>query len=342
MGTQDIVFGVDVGGTTIKFAAVWHNKQTLNFEILSSFSLPTGSEISPDAVLGNIIKGVKRLLKNYPDVRRIGVGMPGVINEQEEVCYPPNFNKWGKVPLRKNLSEKLAVINKSRAKNSQWSVAVENDANTAAIAELKYLSGMMGSANNTLKKKSQKSFLFITLGTGVGGCIITNGHIFRGAKGGAGEVGHISIDFSGNKCKCGSQGCIESYIGQKYMSAQALELLQNPTNPHKNSLLFTMIKNKILTPELINNAAEKGDKFANQFLKTRGAMLGAALASVLNLLDIREVVIGGGTAQSRVLIQATKTECKKRLLQTIQTNFKLRLAHYTTDSGVIGAAALEL
>lgn len=311
MKNSNLIFACDIGGTTIKFGIVDLKDNKIQY----NFSIPTQSEISPIIVIENIIKGIDKLTKVNPEINYIGIGVPGVINDNNEVCYPPNFNGWNKVPLyeilKKNIGEKFEI-------------RIDNDAKTAALSEFLNCG------------KNISDMIFITLGTGVGGCIISKGKIFRGFKGGAGEIGHVSIDYKGLLCKCGSRGCIESYLGQKFMSDQATDELKD--NP--DSILVDMIKFNKMEPKLINKAAEQNDKFAIEFLRKRGAMLGSVIASVMNLLDIHLTIIGGGTSESNILISSTKEEMNSRLLKSIQPTSELRLAKYLKDSGVIGAANL--
>jgi glucokinase len=251
-------------------------------------------------------------------VAGIGLGVPGVINDAGEICYPPNFPGWEIVPVAQELRPRL---------ETELPIAVENDANVAAYAEAHAGSG-----------SSQRSFLFITLGTGVGGCIIHEGKIWRGGFGGAGEAGHISIDINGQLCNCGSRGCVEAYIGQRYMSALAASRLER----QPDSLLHAMIAaGEELTPRLLDEAATAGDRFCREFLAEMGEILGAGLASALNICDMHLVIIGGGMSQSeKYLLEPTRESLRRRVLKSIAPQVELRVARFMNDAGMIGAGLL--
>lgn len=305
--------GVDVGGTTLKFGLV-----SPDCQILRQFALPTNAQLGVDAVLARIAEGINRLLdEQHEPVAGVGLGVPGVINQRGEISYPPNFPGWEVVPVAKRLRPLL---------KQPLPIAVENDANVAALAEAQ------------APGATDRDFLFITLGTGVGGCIISNGAIWRGATGGAGEIGHLSVAMNGQLCNCGARGCVEAYLGQRYMTALAASQL--PRFPE--SLLHTMLADgKELEPKLINAAAEAGDPFAAEFLQEMGEILGAGLASAMNLLDLHLVIIGGGIAQAeRYLLEPARRSLRARLMQSISRDVQLRPARFQNNAGIIGAALL--
>jgi glucokinase len=311
-----LAIGVDVGGTSIKFGLVRGDGQLLRTE-----SSPTHADGGPDAVLGRIAQGITDMLKDAgDDVAAIGLGVPGVINNRGEIAYPPNFPGWEIVPVAERLRPLIAT---------DLPLAVENDANVAAYAEL------FGGVDST-----ERDFLFITLGTGVGGCIISNGAIWRGAQGGAGEIGHITIDMNGQLCNCGSRGCVEAYLGQRYMTALAEARLQR----FPESSLHDMIRGgSELEPKLIDEAARGGDSFARGFLAEMGTILGAALASAMNACDLHLAVVGGGLSKSgEFLLEPARHSLRARVLKSIVGDVDLRPARFGNEAGMIGAAMLGL
>lgn len=313
MNDTSITIGVDVGGTTIKFGAV-----SADGTIVQHHALSTDADQGVDAVFNHIAEGTKQLLAAFPDtVSAIGIGVPGVINDRGEISYPPNFPGWKVVPVAETLRPLLGV---------DLPIAVENDANVAAYAEA-HAPGA-----------EDRNFLFVTLGTGVGGCIIQGGEIWRGASGGAGEVGHVSMDMNGQLCNCGSRGCVEAYLGQRYMTAAAEQrLIRFP-----ESMIHAMIRDgHVLEPKLINEAAEAGDQFARDFLAELGEILGAALASALNLCELHLVIVGGGIARAeQYLLEPARRSLRSRVLKSITHDVQLRVARYHNDAGIIGAAML--
>lgn len=315
-----LAIGVDVGGTSIKFGLVRRDGT-----ILHQHALPTNAAAGPDAVLARVAEGITPLLssqqgENAVEIAGIGIGVPGVINDRGEIAYPPNFPGWEVVPVAERLRPLIAT---------NLPIAVENDANVAAYAEAH--AGVGG---------AEPHFLYITLGTGVGGCIISNGAIWRGESGGAGEVGHLTVDMNGPLCNCGSRGCIEAYIGQRYMSTLAAGRLARIDD----SLLHAMISAAgEMSPKLLDEAAVAGDRFAQEFLAEMGEILGAGLASALNLLDLHLVIIGGGMSRSeRFLLEPARRSLKRRVLKSLVEKVELRVARFSNDAGMIGAALLAM
>jgi glucokinase len=316
VSSSPLAIGVDVGGTSIKLGVVRDDGT-----ILHQNSLPTPAAEGPDAVLETIAGGVKSLLATHgSSVAGIGIGVPGVINNDGEISYPPNFPGWGIVPVAKRLRPLIGT---------DLPIAVENDANVAAYAEL------FGGEDSV-----ERDFLFVTLGTGVGGCIISGGRIWRGASGGAGEVGHLSVDMNGQLCNCGSRGCVEAYLGQRYMSAiAAARLVRFP----ESSLHRMIADGRELEPKLLHEAAQSGDRFAQDFLEEMGMILGVALASMMNACDLHLVIVGGGTARSeQYLLEPARRSLRARLLKSIAGDVRLQPARFSNEAGIIGAAMLGM
>ncbi len=306
--------GVDLGGTSIKFGLVDHSGK-----ILRKVSLPSLALNGPDAVIKQIFKGIKEVSKGYKEkIIGIGIGAPGAVKlKKGTVENPPNFPGWNKVHLGSKIKKEF-----------KCDVFVENDANAAAIGELIYGAG-----------KSLDNFIMITLGTGVGGGIIVNKKLFRGETGGAGEIGHTSIDYNGLQCKCGSVGCIEAYIGNGYLIKRAQEILSANPSEIINSLTGNDINS--LTPKIINIAAQSGDLSAKQIIEDTGVKLGYALASIVNALDIANVIIGGGVAGfGKPLFLAAQTTIKSRVLKSFKSRITVKPAKLKNDAGIKGASAL--
>lgn len=306
--------GVDLGGTFVKFGLVTHKGK-----IITKLALESKSEKGPDAVVSQIKKGIKELLcKKGFEVQGIGIGAPGVVSiKKGTVENPPNFPEWGKVHLGKIIHKEFKIP-----------VYVENDANAAAIGEMIFGAG-----------KKANSFIMVTLGTGVGGGIIFDRKLFRGDTGGAGEVGHISIDFNGVNCNCGSIGCVEAYAGNNYLVKSVIaEYEQN-----KNSLVFSSIDNNLdfLTPKIISDAAAQGDAFAIKVVEQLGKHVGYALASASNLLDVSTMIVGGGVAGfGEPLLNSIESAMKERVIKSLQTRVKVIPAKLKNEAGIKGASAL--
>lgn len=312
---EKYAIGVDLGGTSIKLGIV-SNKG----KIVRKYSLETLADKGPEAVITQIKKGIKELLregKKYK-INGIGIGSPGVVSVRKgTVENPPNFNNWKKVNLVK-------IIEKEFKKKT----VIENDANAAAIGELMFRPG-----------KKLDDFIFVTLGTGVGGGIILNGKIFRGETGGAGEIGHTTIDFAGPKCNCGSVGCIEAYLGNNYLIQRVKKQLEERPDSKLHEMAGQDLN--LLTPKLINDAAEKGDEFAKSVIKETGTLLGYAIANSINLLDVANVIIGGGVAGfGKPLFDAVELSVKERTLKSLGVRVKIYPAKLKNEAGIKGASAL--
>jgi glucokinase len=320
-----MVFGIDIGGGTIKLGIV----KPTNGSIVAETSSPTPQHGSR-AVAEEIARKVRDLKSAYSEVNRLGVGVPGSMNlDRSLVRYPPNMPGWKEEPLRDYLRELLPEFKR---------IEVDNDANVAALAEAHHGAG-----------RGLSHFLLITLGTGVGGAIyqapppkeggdrgVVDG-IYRGASGGAGEFGHTSIDLNGVPCNCGSRGCIEAYLGQHYLSERTRKKLEDD----KSIVSMLRSEENELTPKLIASAMNDGDAFAKSVFEEAGMLLGTALANVANLLDMHVFIIGGGVAEAgAVLFDAASEALRSRVLANLRPVVEIRKAQFGNRAGIIGAAML--
>jgi len=306
--------GVDLGGTKVKLGIV-----TSEGRIVRKISIPTLAENGPEKSIGQIKKGIKALLKgNKKLIQGIGVGAPGTVSlKKGTVENPPNLPGWGKVHLGKMISDEFKL-----------KVFVENDANAAAIGELIYGAG-----------KDLSSFIMVTLGTGVGGGIIYNKKLFRGDSGGAGEIGHITINQNGKQCKCGSYGCLETYLGNNYLVEDIKEQLKS----NQSSAIYTLLENNLenLSPKIIHDASLLGDEFSINVIHHLGETLGHGLASIVNVFDIANIIIGGGVAGfGRPLLNSVKDSIKSRVLTPLKPKVKVLKASLKNNAGIKGASSL--
>jgi glucokinase len=312
--SEKYAIGVDLGGTNIKLGIVSEKGR-----ILQKISVETKSGEGPDSVVSQIKYGIKILLnKNKIKLQGIGIGAPGIVSlKKGTVENPPNFSGWGKVYLGKILKKEFDI-----------DVHVENDANAAAIGELIFGAG-----------KKIDSFVMVTLGTGVGGGIVFNKKIFRGEHGGAGEIGHVTIDYKGEQCKCGSFGCIETYAGNGYLVKRVKEEIDK----YPDSMIWDLIKQDPdnLSPKIIDQAANMGDVYAKLVIDNLGNYLGAALSSISNLLDISTFIIGGGVAGfGDPLFNKIKETMIHRVITPMRPYIKVIPAKLRNDAGIKGASSL--
>ena len=313
--TEKFWIGIDVGGTTIKSGAV-----TRTGKILNQVVADARSKDGPKAAIGQILFTIDELFKKHDRAycAGIGIGCPGVVGlDNDTVSYPPNFSDWRDVKLATEIRKKLP-----------FNVTVENDANVAALAEAMHGAG-----------KDCKDFLFVIWGTGVGGGIINDHKIYRGPNGGAGEIGHLSVNFNGPLCNCGNLGCVEAYIGQRYLSQRTREVISQNTK----SLMVDMVNGDLdkIEPVIIAKAAEQGDTVAKDILTEAGTLLGYALASAMNVLDLNVAVIGGGiSAAPEFVYDAMKQALQSRVLKPHRPYIRILRASLGNSAGIIGAASL--
>ena len=315
--TQQLAIGVDLGGTTVKTGLI-----DTDGKILAVSKLPTRADENPNAVIEQIKKSIKEVLV-YTDAKSvsgIGVASPGLIQNPGGILKsPPNMKNWDVVPLAEELHKAFGMR-----------VEVDNDANVAAIAESKFGAG-----------KEHPNFLFIIWGTGIGGGIIMDNQIYRGPSGGAGEVGHISINYEGLMCNCGTRGCVEAYIGQKYLSNRTIEKLKS----FPNSKILSLVGGDPgkIEPIYISKAAEAGDPLAKDILIEAGTLLGVMIGGVMNTLDFRITVIGGGvSAVGDFVYDAILQSTLKNIQKPLRDGIKILRAQLGNDAGMLGAAGMVL
>ncbi|TAE29909.1 MAG: ROK family protein [Candidatus Kapaibacterium sp.] len=301
--------GIDIGGTSIKYGIV-----SADGEIKQQASAPTNPESGKDAMIDQLQKIAKKLSS---EAESIGVGFPSVVNPKDGCVYhPPNLPGWGIVPLVELLQSVATVP-----------IAIDNDANVAAYAEAALGAG-----------KNDSHFLYITLGTGVGGGIIIDHRIFTGERGGGGECGHILINVDAEPVE-GSQlsfrtGTLEEAIGRHGLIRMAKQI----AGTHPESLLHNV---KELDVKDISDAAVRSDKAAIECLQRAGKLLGLGLCSMLAILDMRIVVVGGGISQAHPIFLDTAREMlKTRSLSTIAPEAEIRTARFGSTAGLVGAAML--
>lgn len=317
MPRLDYAIGVDLGGTTVKAGLV-----TSAGKIVAQTKVPTLGEQGANVVIQQIRKSIQEVLIHTKgkNLCGIGIGSPGIVDDKRGIVKdPPNIRNWHIVTLGEKIQKAFNLP-----------VKVENDANVAAIAEAKFGAG-----------KHHSNFLFVIWGTGVGGGIILDGKIFRGAFGGAGEVGHVSIDFNGARCNCGAKGCVEAYVGQRHLSQRTIERLKN--QPSSKILSFIGGDISKLEPKYISQAALSGDKLAREIFTEAGTLMGVALGGVMNVVDLRVIIIGGGlSASGKFVFDAVKKSVQAHVLKPLQKDIKVLPAKLGNSAGILGAAGLVL
>ncbi len=305
-----MIIGIDLGGTHIKSAVI-----SSAGEILHQQSQPTHADEGPEFVLQSIANVVSELTGKFPDASAVGLGVPGVVTGDGIIKVAPNFPNWTNIHLKRYLEERFPLP-----------VVLDNDANVAALAEAELGAGM-----------NRSHFLFITLGTGVGGCIISGGRIFRGATGGAGEVGHIILhetDSPPPGKPSYRAGVLEEYVGRLGIIA----LAQDYAAKFPDSILHS---HSNLDVHHISEGVSCGDPASVACFRRTGELLGTAMATALNILDIRTIIAGGGICNAHpLLLETTMETIKRRALPTIAHDIEIHIAHFSNNAGIVGAAML--
>lgn len=317
---SQFAIGVDLGATSIKFAAV-----SKAGKCFSETREPTEGEKGKAAVVQNLLKGISTLMDGLEQTSLlgIGIGVPGVVGYDGIIKTLTNIPDWH----NSNLATLLQTEMKTKFGIAP-PIVVENDANVAALGESAFGAG-----------KPFRDFVMITLGTGVGGGIILNKQIFRGSTGGAGEFGHITIDFNSDVLHAGIRGSIEGFIGHRQITAFAQKLLAQSPSPIIESLCSGDLKR--LEPKVLTEAAKAGDKVALQVWQFVGEILGVGIGTLISILDVRKFIIGGGVAGAGdFVLKPTLNQAKRFSLEAMHEGLEILPAELGNRAGVMGAAAL--
>ena len=306
--------GVDLGGTNIR-AAVFDD----GMEILGRSEMPTRAQEVADDVIHRIAACVREALERSSitaeEVGGVGIGAAGLTDWRTGVVVLASNLGWKNVPLKERLEQELDGLR----------VEVDKDTNAAALAEARLGAG-----------REFRHFLYVTAGTGIGGGLILDGALYRGATGGAGDIGHVVVDPGGPVCGCGGHGCVEVFSSGAGMVNRAREMLADGAQAASSSMTV-----EGLTTETIFGSAEGGDVVAAQVVETAGRALGLALADYVNLNNPEAIVLGGGVVRAgRVYTDPVERELRRRALPALGEVVKLVPPGLGDDVGVVGAALL--
>ena len=286
-----VVIGIDLGGSSIKIGCF-----TATGECIHNQIIPTPQPSTPVAVTEALVTSINRLKSQY-DCLAIGLGTPGPTDGEGRIAKVAiNLHNWQDVPLANWLESQTGLPTK-----------IANDANCAGVGE-----AWLGAGQNFT------NFILLTLGTGIGGAIILNKQLYTGLYGAAGELGLITLNYTGPMCNSGNQGSLEQYI-----SVQAIQRITGKE------------------PGILAASAENGDQDAITFWQEYGKLLGAGLASLIYVLTPEAILIGGGiSASSHLFLPFTKTEIERRVLPSSRIGLQLLTAKLGNQAGIVGAAKL--
>lgn len=315
MSHKPYSIGIDIGGTNTVFGIVDREGK-----VIGKGSISTQGHENFEDYLSKLKEGIDKLIKGNNSegkIAGIGIGAPGANYHTGEIYNAANLN-WGvRVPLAKKVSEKFDGL----------PVIVTNDANAATMGEMIY-----GAA------KGMQDVVMITLGTGVGSGIVSNGKLVYGHDGLAGELGHVIVERkNGRKCGCGRSGCLETYCSSTGMVRTAKEFLKSD-----QPSVLREIPEESLTSKKIYDAAIAGDKMANDIFEFTGKMLGEALADFTAFSSPEAFVLFGGLMRSGdLLLEPVKKAFDESLLFIYDDKPKILVSQLNEDDGaVLGASAL--
>ena len=296
-----MILGIDVGGTNIKFGVTDDE-----FNVVNRLTLPTNAHLGIESVLDTIVTGAKRLMSETP-YEKIGLGTPGGIDYERGTLISSANIPYDNTPIVKILEDAIGVP-----------VSIGNDATCATIAEARAGHG-----------KTYKSFIMLTVGTGIGGGIVINGEPHLGMHRAAGEFGHVSVKLDGETCRCGIKGCFESYASVSALVKMAKRAVQK----QESSLLAAKIAELGSNGKAIFEASELGCPVADLVIDEFINNLALGIINYQRIFDPEAIVLGGAiTASGDRLLQP--------LIETANVPCPILISALGTDTGIIGAAAL--
>ncbi|MBA4543036.1 MULTISPECIES: ROK family glucokinase [Thermoactinomyces] len=302
--------GIDVGGTSMKMGLMSESG-----EVLAEAEHLTQKEDGPDGVIARMVEDAKQLADgagiSWNQIGGVGVGLPGFLDIPNGVVkYLTNLG-WRNVPIKEKLEQAWQVP-----------VSIDNDANVAALGEAWQGAG-----------KGVDDLVCITLGTGVGGGVIAEGHLLHGMNGFAGEVGHIQVDREGVRCNCGQIGCLETVASATALVRMAREAIDQGRE--------TVLTAESLSAREIFSACAKGDPVASEIVAKAIDALARTLAVLSLVLNPSRFIIGGGVAKAGdVLLNPLREAYEKEAQDNVKQGVEIVLAKLGNRAGFIGAAGL--
>lgn len=310
----DKTLAFDLGGTNLRCAIV-----TADGEIHSEERALTEGERGVDVVIEHIAMLIEQVASQgslASDVP-VGVAAPGPLDPNTGIVrFSPNLAGWTNVPLRSRLEDLTGR-----------KVHLGNDANSAALGEFYF-----GSARDA------QHLVYIALGTGVGGGVISNGRLIDGINGLGGELGHTCVNLDGPRCSCGASGCIEAYCSGWAIARDGLALVLSGRG---NTIRDAAANPDDIDARAVSEAASRGDQGALLILERAGHALGAGLASFANVFNPEMIVIGGGLARiGDALLAPAELAFRAYALPAISEAITITASSLGTRTGIYGAAAI--
>lgn len=303
----ELAIGVDIGGTSVRAALV-----NPSGEWVKHYAVPTPSKLGRYEVMEAVLHGIHLMMAGAEElgqkVHGIGIGSAGQINPATGVVEfaVDTMPDWQGTPIRSIVRERYENL----------PVWVDNDVNALALAEMMYGAG-----------RRYEHFVCLALGTGIGGAIVESGRLVRGCFGGAGEFGHLSVNFEGPRCSCGNYGCLELYASGTGMARLAKESFGEKAEIYSSH-------------ELLRDWLA-GEPTASRVMSQVVRALGAGIASIVHIFNPQAVLIGGGVADAgEPLLSAVRTEAGRRTSARMGEACEIVPVSLGSRAGVVGAAAL--
>ena len=306
--------GIDLGGTNMKIGLVHQNGK-----VIRETEKPTQKEEGPDGVIRRMVRYAQDLAQDarvaWSEIGGVGVGLPGFLDIPGGVVkYLTNLG-WRDIPIRGQLESAFKVP-----------VKIDNDANVAALGEVWAGAGA-----------GEQNVVCITLGTGVGGGIIAGGKLLHGARGVAGEIGHIPIDPDGALCNCGRTGCLETISSATGMVRMVHKAIQQG----ESSALSSLAHRGDLSTKDIFEQAKNGDPLAEKTVEKAVDALAEAMAVLSVVVNPSLFIVGGGVSKAgEALLVPLEKHYRKKVQQNAGEGVKIKLARLGNQAGFIGAAGL--
>ena len=307
-----LTVGVDVGGTIVRAGVVDPDGAVID-------SAGTATPKSDDALESAIARCVGELTARH-EVCAVGLAVAGFIDaDRGQVRFAPHLS-WRDAPVAEWMAERLGVP-----------VVVEHDANAAALAERRY--GAAAGASTVV---------FVALGTGIGGALLLDGALYRGAFGVAPEFGHLRVVPDGRACECGKRGCWERYCSGTALATTALEMLADPDGTRSVLHREAARDPGRITGQRVAAAARDGDRLARRAVRDMGRWLGEGLSVIADVLDPELIVVGGGVSESAPLFLDEAREHYASIVTGAGNRplARIRTAQLGSAAAVVGSAEL--
>lgn len=341
-----LVVGVDLGGTQLRVAVL------RGAQLLSRVGLLTGEDTTPEHIIPRIYSGIEQVLDEagirLDQVAGIGVGAPGPLNNRTGIVFaPPNLRGWDRVPLRDIFLEHFNIP-----------IFVENDANAAGLGEYMFGAG-----------RGCQDMVYMTISTGIGGGVIVDGKIMEGVSGTAAELGHMTIDWHGERCNCGNIGCLEYLASGTAIARQAnaaiaagqgTELLdfvrslqEHIENPGQSALPahdsvarehedIAGAKGPLhVNARTVALAANAGVPLAQAIIASAAEAIGVGLVNIIHIFNPEKIILGGGVTQiGPLLMEPALRIVQERAMKVPRDAVQVVLAALGPNAGLVGAGAL--